>query len=78
MMQKFGKLMTPKETSAYLRERWGIKRHPNTLAELRTGRRDRRGPKFLRDGRRVLYAEAHVDEWAATKLGKPIDILPPR
>lgn len=51
--------------SAYLFDRWGIKRTPKTLAKLAVigG-----GPRFRKDGIRPLYDPADLDEWAQGRL----------
>lgn len=53
------RLLTPDEVAA----RWGL--HPATLANWRCARK---GPPFLRIGRKILYREADVIAWEEQKL----------
>jgi hypothetical protein len=59
----------PPEASEYLRNQWGIKRTPATLAKLRSIRSN--GPVFLKANRNVLYPRTGLDEYAATLLSTP-------
>lgn len=60
---------TTQEASNYLKERHGVTAAPRTLQDYRvTGF----GPRFVRDGNRVLYPESELDAWAAQRLGKPV------
>ena len=60
--------LTRKEASRYLRERWGIRRSPATLAKLATlgG-----GPRFMKVGSGVLYPIEHLDEFARSAMSGP-------
>jgi hypothetical protein len=53
------------EASAYLREKYGINRKPNTLAKLAVigG-----GPRFQLANRVPLYPEPELDRWAESIL----------
>lgn len=62
-------LLRRNEASRYLREKWGIKRAPATLAKLAcTGG----GPEFHKFGRWPMYAEEGLDRWAKGRLSKPL------
>jgi hypothetical protein len=58
--------LNPTQVSAYLAEKYGIKRSPKTLAKERClgG-----GPPFYKANRAVLYPESGLDTWAVNLLG---------
>jgi hypothetical protein len=58
--------LTPADASEYLKRRFGIGA-PRWLAKLRCigG-----GPRYRRIGRRVLYKEQDLYNWASAQLGK--------
>ena len=58
--------LAPPEASAYLEQRWGIRRKPSTLAKLRCVSSD--GPAFIKSNRDILYPRRALDEYAATLL----------
>ncbi|HZR89950.1 MAG TPA: hypothetical protein VFB02_24360 [Bradyrhizobium sp.] len=55
-----------KEASTYLRDKFGLKREPSTLAKLAVigG-----GPPFRLLNRVPLYTPADLDQWVASRLG---------
>ena len=58
-----------RESSRYLKEKWGISRTPKTLAKLAvTGD----GPTFQKDGRIPLSTEEMLDEFARKQLSPPV------
>ena len=58
-----------RESSRYLKEKWGISRTPKTLAKLAvTGD----GPMFEKDGRIPLHTEEMLDEFARKQLSPPV------
>jgi hypothetical protein len=61
--------MTGKEASAYLLERHGIRRTPDTLKVMRV---KGGGPSFHKDGRAVIYDAAELDAWAARTKSGPL------
>ena len=57
------------EASRYLKEEWGMRRTPKTLAKLAvTGD----GPQFEKDGRIPLSTEEMLDEFARKQLSPPV------
>ncbi len=54
-------LRTTPQASDHLRDRHNIERAPSTLARLRS---QGGGPRFRMVGRRVLYAEEDLDDFA--------------
>jgi hypothetical protein len=65
-----GALRDVDAASAYLREKYGVRRTPRTLNRLRTigG-----GPVFRRIGtRHVAYEEAALDAWARSLISAPL------
>jgi len=58
-----------KAAANYLKEHWGLPCSEKTLAKLACigG-----GPAYRRFGRIPLYETADLDEFAQTKLGKPV------
>jgi hypothetical protein len=67
--EEHGPLRETTAASAYLDKQHGIKRTPARLADLRCSGG---GPVFLKQGRRVLYAEKMLDQWAAEINGRPM------
>lgn len=54
--------------SAYLRDVWGVRRSPRTLAKERcTGSG---GPPFRKVGRDVIYEKGALDGWAAVQISE--------
>ena len=68
--QEFPELMHRKELSNYLRQRWGIKHAPQTLAKLATMGG---GPPFYKAGKTPIYPRSDADEWAKTRLGRLVN-----
>lgn len=64
------RFLTRKEASRYLLDTWGIRRTPKTLAKLAT---TGGGCAFRKDGIRVLYDPADLDEWAESILSPRVD-----
>ena len=54
------------EVPSYLKEEWGLSYGSRTLAKLATVGG---GPPMEYDGRRPLYPQDALDEWAARKIG---------
>jgi hypothetical protein len=69
MESKATRYRTTAQASAYFCDRWGISRMPQTLAKIRCTRDD--GPEFVRDGHRILYSEAALDEYAERVISAP-------
>ena len=61
--------MTSKEASAYLLERHGIRRAPDTLKVMRV---KGGGPSFHKHGHSVIYDAADLDAWAARIKSGPL------
>ncbi len=61
--------MTRKEVSQYLREIWGFRLQPATLAKWFSKGSD--GPLAYKAGRAVIYPRELLDIWAERRLGKP-------
>jgi hypothetical protein len=61
-------LMPPANASAFLAEQ-GYRTSPKTLAKLRCigG-----GPLFMRFGRRILYDQTHLLNWAVSRTTPPL------
>jgi hypothetical protein len=57
------------QASSYLKEQHGITCAPRTLQDMRASGV---GPRYVRDGNRVLYPEPELDAWANARLGKPV------
>jgi len=57
-----------KDASAYLLNRWSIKRSPGYLANLAVVGG---GPAFHKAGRDSLYSRSALDCWAQQTLGPP-------
>ena len=55
------------EASAYLKAEWGLSYAPRTLAKLASISSE--GPLMEYDGRRPLYPQDSLDEWAGRKIG---------
>ena len=55
------------EASEYLKTEWGLSYAPRTLAKMASVSSD--GPPMEYDGRRPLYPQDALDEWAARKIG---------
>ena len=53
------------DASKYLKEKWGLRYAPPTLAKLASigG-----GPSFVHAGRFPLYPESELDEWARSRI----------
>jgi hypothetical protein len=60
--------LSRKDASAYLLNRWCIKRSPGYLANLAVVGG---GPAFHKAGRDSLYSRSDLDRWAQDKLGSP-------
>jgi hypothetical protein len=61
--------LPPAEASAYLQDRWGLKR---TVRTLQWYRREGGGPQFFRIGNDVRYTRDLLDAWAARAMGDPL------
>jgi hypothetical protein len=61
--------MNTKEASAYLREKYDIRRAPSTLTKLRCVGG---GSAFCRAGRQVIYTAPQLDAYAADILSPPV------
>ena len=55
------------EASEYLKTEWGLSYASRTLAKMASVSSD--GPPMEYDGRRPLYPQDALDEWAARKIG---------
>jgi hypothetical protein len=63
------KLLRRRAASEYLRERWAIRASEQTLAKYAV---QGCGPEFQRYLRDVVYTVQNLDEWARTRLSKPL------
>ena len=57
------------EASAYLFDRWSLKRSVSYLNQMAA---KGSGPKFHKGGRTPLYAPADLDEWAKETIGPAV------
>jgi hypothetical protein len=57
------------EASAYLLERWRLKRSVSYLNQMAA---KGSGPKFHKGGRTPLYAPTDLDEWAKETIGPAV------
>jgi hypothetical protein len=57
------------EAAQYVREKWGLRCAPRTLAKLACigG-----GPTFRIAGRSPLYEPEQLDSWAQSRIGPPV------
>jgi hypothetical protein len=57
------------EAAQYVREKWGVRCAPKTLAKLACigG-----GPEFRRAGRSPLYEPEQLDAWVLSRIGPPV------
>ena len=63
------KFLNRDAAAAYVRETWGLRCSPKTLAKYAvTGD----GPMFRKDGQSVVYTAADLDTWAEKRVGPPI------
>src|SRR5262245_31812486 len=56
--------------SKYLKSKYGIKAQPPTLANWRV---KGTGPKFHKDGSRIIYDLPHLDEFGEKRRGEPVN-----
>ena len=60
--------MSRRAASDYLRQTYGIRCAPQTLAKYAsTGG----GPEFTKCGMSAIYAQTWLDDWATSKIGPP-------
>lgn len=64
------KHLTPPEASAYLKEKWGVRRAVPTLAKLRCVSSE--GPEFIKANRQVIYTPESLDAFAKRLLSAPL------
>jgi hypothetical protein len=63
-LSRSGCWLSPREASAYLNTRWGIRRGPTRLAQLRC---KGAGPVYVKFEREVYYIHASLDEWVLSR-----------
>lgn len=60
--------MNRREASAYIRQRWGLRCAPSTLAKMAiTGE----GPPFRKAGKWPIYERGDLDKWAQKRMSPP-------